>query len=72
MNIAKEFPAFEAYKGANFTSGRLEVGGLWRQYRNASLAISLFLSCFSCAEEENGVEEIWMGFLNTQNETTEE
>ena len=56
-----------------FTSGwiqyraRREIGdsqvGLWRQYSNASLAISLFFRCFSCAEEENCVDENMNGII---------
>ena len=42
---------------SNFTSGRLGIVRLRRQYRNASLAISLFLSFFSCVEEETCVDE---------------
>ena len=32
--------------------------GLWHQYRIAGFVVSLFLSCFSCAEKENCVDEI--------------
>ena len=44
-------------KVSNFTYRRLGIVVLRGQYRNASLAISLFFSCFSCAEEENCVDE---------------
>ena len=38
--------------------GRLGKAGLVRQYMIAGFAASLFLSCFSCTEEENCVDEI--------------
>ena len=44
-------------KVSNFTSMRLGIVDLRSQYRKASLAISLFLSCFSCAEEEKCADE---------------
>ena len=34
-----------------------------RDTRNASLAIFLFLGCFSCAEEENCVDENMNGIV---------
>ena len=40
---------------------RLGKVGLQRQYRIGSFVVSLFLSCFSCVEEENCVEEIMTG-----------
>ena len=43
--------------------GRLGIVGLWRKYRNASLVISLFLSCFWRAEEENCADEIMNGVV---------
>ena len=36
---------------------RLGIEGLQRQHRNACFAVSLFLNYFSCAEEENCVDE---------------
>ena len=63
MNIEKRIPyQFSSprlwhIKVSNFTSMRLGIVDLRSQYRNASLAISLFLICFSCAEEENCADE---------------
>ena len=51
------FPRLWRIKVSNFTSMRLGIVDLRSQYRKASLAISLFLSCFLCAEEENCVDE---------------
>ena len=50
---------FWRLKVSNFTSRRLGIVhvDLRSQYRNACLAIFLFLSYFSCAEEENCVDE---------------
>ena len=53
------FPVFEAYKSIKL---QLQLGKIPHktrpcQYRNAGLAISLLLNCFSGAEEENCVDE---------------
>ena len=61
---------------SNFTSSwipyraRRETGNsrAMSQYRNASLVISLFLSCFSCTEEENcGNENITLRVKQLRN-----
>ena len=48
--------------GYNTTKdGRLGIVGPWRQCRNASFTVSLFLSCFSCVVEENCIDENMTG-----------
>ena len=63
MNIEKEFPAFEAYKGAKF---HFQETGSWRIVTSIQECKSRDFSIpqlFSCAEEENCVDENMNGIL---------